>query len=101
VFVANFLKAIMDSCDHVCPSCEKPLKTLEMCYFYKCKWEYTGVVQQPSASEFVPLKKYIKKEGSDMANTKNGYFKYTIDLIKWRFLKFNVEKILKEELVYL
>ena len=33
-----------DSCDCVYPSCEKPLKTLETCYFNKCKWEYTGMV---------------------------------------------------------
>jgi len=88
-----------DSCDCVYPSCEKPMKTLETCYFNKCKWEYTGMVQQPSAGEFEPSKEYVKKEGSGMANAKNGYFKYTGDLVNWRFLEFNVEEIPEEELV--
>jgi len=88
-----------DSCDCVCPCCEKPLKILETCSFYNCKWEYTGMVQLPSASEAKLPKKYIKKNGSGLENVKNGYFEYTGALTNWRFLEFFVERIPLRELV--
>lgn len=87
-----------DSCDCVCPCCEKPLKVLSTCSFHKFKWEYTGMVQDPSESEDKPPKKYIKRNGNGVANAKNGYFEYTGNLTNWRFLEFTVEKIPGNEL---
>lgn len=89
-----------DNCDCVCPCCEKPVKMLDTCCFYNCKWKYTGMVQESSTeSEFELPNKYIKRNGSGLANARNGYFEYTGDLTNWRFLEFNVKKIPESELV--